>query len=150
MPAFHAFTGNDYTSALFGIGKAKAFKALKNCELFQYTFGLVGEEFAIDEDLLPPIEEFVCKLYRFKNVSSVNEARYTKFCASAKKVPEPPPAKDELLQHCKRVSYVTAVVKSALEAKIDMPVCNCCNCNNEAVEEEEECSEDDYDSEFSD
>ena len=65
----------------------KAFKAPKSCELFQYTFGMVGEELAFDEDLLPAIEEFVCKLYGLKNVSSVNEARYTKFCTSAKKVP---------------------------------------------------------------
>ncbi|MEL7340934.1 MAG: hypothetical protein AAGM67_10640, partial [Bacteroidota bacterium] len=124
LPAFHAFTGNDYTSALFGIGKAKAFKALKSCELFHYTFGMVGEDFAFDEDLLPAIEEFVCTLYGLKNVSSVNEARYTKFCSSTKKVPEPqqlPPTQDELFQHCKRVSYVTAVVKRALEANINIP-----------------------------
>ena len=211
LPALHAFTDNDYTSAFFGMGKAKAFKVLKSCELFQYTFGMVCEEFAFDEDLLPAIEEFVCKLYGLKNVSSVNEARYTKFCASAKKVPEPqhlPPTKDELLQHCKRVSYVTAVVKRALEANIDIPspdgygwridrdagmeiqwmtqkpapdsivelvscnckkskcsnqscvcvayglnctdICNCSNCDNEAVEEEYIDDENDSDSEFSD
>ena len=59
------------------------------------------------------------------SLSDVNGARYKKFCSSKGKFPEPqmlPPTSDELLQHCKRVSYVTCTVKLALEQNPDIPV----------------------------
>jgi len=34
LPALHAFTGNDYTSAFCGLGKTKAFKELRKNESF--------------------------------------------------------------------------------------------------------------------
>eukprot|EP00794_Sanderia_malayensis_P021369 gene21369-23451_t len=79
LPALHAFTGCDYTSAFHGIGKS---------------------------------------------LSDVNEERYKKFCSSKRKIPEPqqlPPTSDELLQHCKRVSYVAGIVKRVFEPNPEVP-----------------------------
>ena len=124
LPALHAFTGNDYTSAFHAIGKIKAYKILKKFEHFQYAFGMIGEGFEFDMELFESVQEFVCALYGLKSMADVNEARYVKFCAKKGGMPEPqqlPPTKDELLQHCKRVSYVTAIIKQALELNVEYP-----------------------------
>eukprot|EP00794_Sanderia_malayensis_P002342 gene2342-2695_t len=124
LPALHAFTGCDYTSAFRGIGKVKALKVLKKDERFQYVFGVIGDDFEFDGDLFEIIQEFVCTLYGLKSLSDVNEARYKKFCSSKRKIPEPqqlPPTSDELLQHCKRVSYVAGIVKRAFEPNPEVP-----------------------------
>eukprot|EP00794_Sanderia_malayensis_P014792 gene14792-16327_t len=124
LPALHAFTGCDYTSAFHGIGKVKALKVLKKDERFQYVFGVIGDDFEFDGDLFEIIQEFVCTLYGLKSLSDVNEARYKKFCSSKRKIPEPqqlPPTSDELLQHCKRVLYVAGIVKRAFEPNPEVP-----------------------------
>eukprot|EP00794_Sanderia_malayensis_P013592 gene13592-15000_t len=124
LPALHAFTGCDYTSAFHGIGKVKALKVLKKDERFQYVFGVIGDDFEFDGDLFEIIQEFVCTLYGLKSLSDVNEARYKKFCSSKRKIPEPqqlPPTSDELLQQCKRVSYVAGIVKRAFEPNPEVP-----------------------------
>ncbi len=62
------------------------------------------------------------KLYGLKS-DNVNEASFLKFTAS-KITPLPQklrPTRDALLCHCKRVSYVTAMVKSALDGNFVMP-----------------------------
>jgi len=77
---------------------------------------LLGDHFSFDSQLFSDIEAFVCQLYGVK-CSNTDEARYLKF-VSGKKTPEPqklPPTRDVLLCHCKRVSYVTAIVKRSLE-----------------------------------
>ena len=123
LPALHSFTGNDYTSAFYGCGKSKAFKLVKSDESFQETFSKFGDTFDFNADLFENIECFVSRLYGSK-ANNVNEARYNKFCSSKKKIPEPqklPPTRDALLQHCKRVSYVTAIIKSSLENSPTIP-----------------------------
>ena len=124
LPALHAFTGNDYTSAFHAIGKIKAYKILKKFEHFQYVFGMIGQDFEFDLELFESVQEFVCALYGLKSMADVNEARYVKLCSRKGKMPEPqqlPPTKDELLHHCKRVSYVTAIIKQALELNVEYP-----------------------------
>ena len=123
IPALNAFTGNDYTSAFYGIGKSKAFNLMKDSDEFQTTFSLFGNSFEFDANLFASIESFVCAMYGRK-CSNTNEARYKKFCSSKKKTPEPqklPPTRDALLCHCKRVSYVTALVKRSLENSPQVP-----------------------------
>ena len=68
-------------------------------------------------------EKFVCSLYGLTQCSNVNEARYVKFCSNTRSA-EPhklPPTRDALLCHCKRVAYVTAVIKRSLERYPDVP-----------------------------
>lgn len=117
LPALHAFTGNDYTSAFHGIGKVKAYRQMIKSQDFLKMFKALGDSFSFDSDLFPTIEQFVCSLYGVKECKDVNEARYTKFCTSLKAT-EPqklPPTRDALLCHCKRVAYVTATIKHSLE-----------------------------------
>ena len=58
--------------------------------------------------------------------TNTDEARYKKF-VSGKKSPEPqnlPPTQDALLCHCKRVAYVTEIVKKFLDAASITPTPN--------------------------
>ena len=55
--------------------------------------------------------------FEFEACDDTDKARYLKFVES-KKAREPqklPPTRDALLCHCKRVSYVTAIVKNPLQ-----------------------------------
>ena len=123
LPALHAFTGNDYTSAFFGVGKGKAFKLLRESEEFKKTFEKFGDSFTFDTKLFAAVEKFVCTLYGAKEAIDTDYARYQKFIAG-KKSPEPqklPPTRDALLCHCKRVSFATAMVKKSLYPFGDVP-----------------------------
>lgn len=123
LPALHAFTGNDYTSAFHGIGKVRAYKAMLKSENFISAFKRIGNSFIFDTKDFAVIEEFVCSLYGAKQCKDVNEARYAKFCSTVRAT-EPqklPPTRDALLCHCKRVSYVTAVVKKSLNNHPNIP-----------------------------
>eukprot|EP00794_Sanderia_malayensis_P002711 gene2711-3133_t len=124
LPALHAFTGCDYTSAFHGIGKAKAYKIHVKNPKFQEVFTLLGDLFEFDADLFQSIQEFVCILYGLKKTAGANEARYLKFCGNKEKIPEPqelPPTSDELYLHWQRVSYCTAIAKSASECNPVIP-----------------------------
>ena len=55
--------------------------------------------------------------------NNTDEARYLKF-VSSKKTPHQqnlPPTRDVLLCHCKRVSYVTAIIKRSVEQDHNLP-----------------------------
>ena len=124
LPALHSFTGNDYTSAFYGIGKVKAFNILLRSDEFIEVFKSIGDRFTINAEYFPKIEKFVCELYGVSKCANTNEARYKKFC-SKKKSPEPqqlPPTRDALLCHMKRVNYVTAVIKSSLTPSPFIPM----------------------------
>ncbi len=59
-----------------------------------------------------------------KNTTNVDEARYKKICTQKGKVSEPhqiPPTDNELVQHCKRVQFVSFIIKQALEPSPDIP-----------------------------
>lgn len=122
LPALHSFTGNDYTSAFHGIGKAKSFKIIAKNNEYQQAFAAIGSDWTFDMEHFAILQRFVCQLYGI-NTSTTDEARYNKFCHS-KRTPEPqqlPPTSDALLCHCKRVNYVTKVIKSSLNADVDVP-----------------------------
>ena len=116
LAAPHCFTGNDYTSAFYGIGKTRAFKAIQRNEDFINLFKSFGDTFLFNSELFPMVE----KLSARKNV---NEGRYLKFYGK-KKTPEPqqlPPTADALLCHCKRVSYATSIIKQSLVSNTVIP-----------------------------
>ena len=123
LPALHAVSGCDSTSAFFGVGKQKAYKIVKSSDRFQEALAAMGEAFDFDENLFPAIQEMVAEFYGVKSCPSINEARYRKFCTK-NKVPEPhklPPTEDELLLHCQRANYVMCIWKSALSANNQYP-----------------------------
>ena len=62
LAAPHCFTGNDYTSAFYGIGKTRAFKTIQRNEDFINLFKSCGDTFLLNSELFPMAEKFVCKL----------------------------------------------------------------------------------------
>ena len=58
LPAFHAITGSDSTSALCGIGKRKGWKVLLQSEKHQDSFGLLGRQGNLDCNIVPQLEAF--------------------------------------------------------------------------------------------
>ncbi len=117
LPALHALSGCDYTSAFFGIGKQNLYKVVKKSDNFKNVLASMGESFHFEMDIFPVLQEIIAKCYGVKNCQSINDAWYKMFCTKAK-VPELqqlPPTEDELLLHCLRANYVTCVWKSVLE-----------------------------------
>ncbi|CAB4001853.1 Hypothetical predicted protein [Paramuricea clavata] len=123
LPALHAISGCDFTSAFYGIGKQKMYKIAKSSDSFKDVLSKMGDSADFDLDLFPAVQKMIAECYGIKGCDSINDARYRKFCSKAK-VPDPqqlPPTQDELLLHCQRANYVAKIWKSALIADIDLP-----------------------------
>ena len=65
---FHAFTGNDYISSFFKLGKQGCFKVMKQCEEFINALRLLGEDWELKAELIVAMESFVCHLYGYKDI----------------------------------------------------------------------------------
>lgn len=83
LPAFHSFTGCDYTPSFFKKGKIRPFEILKSSIEFQSVFSNFGKLCYIRVEDILKIEEFVCKLYKTSAVT-VNEARFEVFYKTCK------------------------------------------------------------------
>ena len=126
IPALHAFTGNDYTCILW-YWKSQSIqlfyeirKTFKQLLLHFNSFN--SSTLTSSMKTFESIELFVCAMYGVK-CSNTNEPRYKKLCSSRKasELQKPPHIREALLYHCKRVSYVTAVVKKSLVNSPDVP-----------------------------
>ena len=69
---FHAFTGNDYVSLIFGKSKKIFRKAVTESSNYARTFNRLDETMNLDENSMTLLEEFVCSLYR-KNKEDTNK-----------------------------------------------------------------------------
>lgn len=80
LPAFHAFTGCDYTAAFYNKGKVKPFKIFSENEKYQIIFASLTDEADIFiEEKMGVIQEFTNTIYGIKNCTKVNDARYRIF-----------------------------------------------------------------------
>lgn len=86
LPGLHALSGCDFTASFYGKGKLKPFEILENDDggNFIEFFRKLTDK-AVTPD--PAIAElYVCRLYGFKNLTSVNEARYSKLLQMTGKI----------------------------------------------------------------
>ena len=80
LPALHAFTGCDCTSAFVKIGKIKPVKILEKYANFIPIFQNVGTPtFHLKENNLEELNKFVCCLYGRPAYIDVNKVRYDMF-----------------------------------------------------------------------
>lgn len=80
LPAFHAFTGCDYTAAFFLKGKTKPFKLFSKNETYQNVFAsLLDETDILLNEKMNVVQEFTANMYGIKHCTSVNDARYRIF-----------------------------------------------------------------------
>jgi hypothetical protein len=80
LPAVHAFTGCDYTTAFFNKGKGRPFNIFsKNLKIQQAFRSLTNPNDIFDEKKIEVVHEFTCLMYGIKNCQSVNVARFLMF-----------------------------------------------------------------------
>ena len=75
LASIHAFSGNDYLSSFFRKEKQCFWKKVKSNPKFVYLFSKFGLSNEVDEELSEEVEEFVCSIYGFPSLMSVDEVR---------------------------------------------------------------------------
>ena len=63
LPAFHAYSGCDYTSAFVRKGKVRPLKLLEKDIRIQEAFSQLADKEEIDEETFKYVEKFICLLY---------------------------------------------------------------------------------------
>ena len=123
LPALHALTGCDSTSALSGIGKKTAFRKLQNAQDQERDISKLGDVIPPTEDTVHACEKFVCSLYTTSPAAgnTADEVRYWMFCQKQQKTECLPPTSDSLHQHIKRANYQSFIWKQCLDAKQALP-----------------------------
>ena len=71
LPAYHAFTGSDYTAFFSLKGKVRPLKLLEKMESAIETFVALGTNAEITKEIIECIEAFVCCIYGKKNHQSM-------------------------------------------------------------------------------
>ncbi|CAH1173831.1 unnamed protein product [Phaedon cochleariae] len=125
LPAFHALTGCDYNPSFFKKGKNRPYKILHSSEIYIEHFIKLSN--APDDELentFNTTEEYVCRMYGFKKINKVNEARVETFLKTYNisqnddifRLPKNnidgsalPPCKIELHQHLLRTTYIANI-----------------------------------------
>ena len=98
LPAFHAFTGCDYTASFNRKGKVRPLKLFENNESIQQVFSKLHDWNTINEEDIMSVESFVCKMYGQKRFASVNELRLELFLKKYK----PKQSDDSLVNNMKK------------------------------------------------
>ena len=126
LPFFHAFTGSDLTSRLFGIRKKTAWNAWLHCpEVTETVVTLMHQPEELTEDSvhMRRIERLTVQMYN-KNGSctTVNEARQMLFTHNLRNLECIPPTKAALYQYVKRGVFVSVFIwHLALARELRLP-----------------------------
>lgn len=121
---FYVFTGEDCTSAFKGKGKVSPLKKLMKYPRFHEYFGMLGDEWTVDEETHRMIETFTCIMYGYPKETSINQVRYKMLKKMVGKddlltnkskidLARLPPCQDALIPHVRRVNYRVASYKRA-------------------------------------
>ena len=120
LPAFHSFTGSDFTSAFERIGKIRPLSLLENSSTFEDVFIKMANSSRLETDTFQSLCQYTAAMYGRPN-STLSQARFEIF----ERVYKPsrrgnplsklegidgsslPPCEAELLQHAKRASFVS-------------------------------------------
>lgn len=127
LPAYHAFSGCDYTSSFCRRGKIRPFELVKNHTDFILAFIELGSEAVLSNSLSTTLERYVCFMYGQPKLSDCNEVRYKLFQArydvknseKAFSISDGidlcmlPPCRSSLQLHARRANYVAHVWKNA-------------------------------------
>lgn len=75
LPAYHAFSGCDYTASFSRKGKVRPLKILENDVKAQHAFIELGEEEEVKELTYQILENYLCKVYGKKTLQCINDVR---------------------------------------------------------------------------
>jgi 5'-3' exonuclease len=81
LPAYHAISGCDSTSALSGVGKKKGLKLFSEDQGVQDTLSLVGVQPRMAENMLQDTDTCICQMYgaACASLKTADETRYWMF-----------------------------------------------------------------------
>ena len=135
----HALTGCDYSASFSRRGKVAPFKKLEKNKRAQIALGNLGEAETVSEETISHIEEYVCEVYGFSKLSSIDAVRLEIFLKKyklkkketnsfAKKLQSNffSPCRRVLVEKIKRTNFITAKWRSATKAS--MPSFDPVNC----------------------
>ena len=110
LPAFHALTGCDTTSAFFGKGKKTAWSVWQSMPELTLPLQLLSGPSPTTEMIktrTPILQRFVLKLYGVSedDIRTVDAARLSLFLHKGKDFDHMPPSSDALHQHLLRAAY---------------------------------------------
>ena len=114
LPLFHAITGSDVVSAMFGIGKKTAWNAwIAYPEVIDTLIAITQDpnSFTLDSLHMRHLERWTVLLYSKNcNAELVNDARKLMFSHSLRSLDSIPPTKNALFQHIERALLVAASI----------------------------------------
>ena len=115
LPAFHALTGTDTTSAFFSKGKKTAWSIWQSMPEHTLPLQLLSGPNPTIEMIrrhTPVIERFVMKLYGVSedSITTVDRARLSLFFHKGRDFDHMPPSSDALHQHILRVAYQVSYI----------------------------------------
>lgn len=127
LPGFAQFTGGDYTPSFHWKGKVQPFKLMCSSQKYITPFTNLGTHEPVTESQVKAFEPFVCAMYGWKKLDSVNECRFQIFKKhyKPKNETEPmekikginacmlPPCFRTLTQTVARANYVASIIKGA-------------------------------------
>lgn len=130
LPAFHAFTGSDYTTAFLRKAKARPYNFMIKNPKYLSAFTELGTSESVEPEVLAIIEDYVCSMHGVHGETDVNITRFRLFkklyapknlhCPLGKiKSTDPcclPLCKDVLQQKVKRTNYVAQIWRNARAA----------------------------------
>ena len=124
--AFHAFTGNDFTSSFFRKGNKACWKIMSGNQKFGRVFSQLGVDWNVNESIFKVLAEFTCKIYGSKevNINDVRSSMFRSKCKSEHKIPDISvlsPCRSVLKLHTLRANYVACIWKRSLTAMVDVP-----------------------------
>lgn len=81
LPAFHAFTGSDYTSAFVRKGKVRPFKTLEKQPHYQKSFRVMATNTTVSNKTKTALQRFKATMYGAEDSANtrLNDWRYEKF-----------------------------------------------------------------------
>ena len=118
LPALHAMTGCDSTSALSGIGKKTALRKLQKSKDHLRNISQLGDVIPPTEATVRACEKYVCSLYTTSEAAgnAADEVRYCLFCQKRQKSERLPPTSDSPHLHIERANYRSFTWKRSLHA----------------------------------
>ena len=108
LPLFHSITGCDTVSAMYGVGKKKAWQHWQTYDHITTTFASLSSNppQEISDSHYAELERFVVLLYNRTSASTeVNDVRRVLFTQKGRTIENIPPTQAALTQHVRRAVY---------------------------------------------
>ena len=120
--ACHCFSGCDSLSSFKNKGRRTVFDTLMRYPKFIFCFSRLGQAWTPSDELCGHLERFVCRLYGFDGIDSIDSVRLKMIMKKKDNKLSLLPTKDSLKLHTKRAAYQTAIWRRCGDTHIKPPL----------------------------